>query len=363
MMPQRLSKNLLITGGAGFIGSHVVRHFVKQYPDYCIYNLDALTYAGNLENLTDIEPFDNYTFLKADITERNSVFQLFNEYAFDAVIHLAAESHVDRSITDATDFIETNVQGTVNLLDACKDAWNEDYNGKRFYHISTDEVYGSINEGKFNEISPYSPNSPYAASKAASDHFVRAYHTTYKLPVVISNCSNNFGPFQFPEKFIPLCINNLINQKPLPVYGKGDNIRDWLYVEDHVEAIDCIFHEGKNGETYCVGGNNELSNLQVVKQLCSIMDGMSGRPSGTSEQYIRFVSDRPGHDFRYAIDHSKLTDELGWEPKISFTSGLEETIQWYLDNIEWLEHVTSGSYKQYYDKMYEERHVTKKDLR
>lgn len=348
-------KTLLITGGAGFIGSHLVRRFVRRYPGYHIVNLDALTYAGNLENLADVEPAGNYTFEKGDITDRESLFALFERYPFDGVIHLAAESHVDRSIADAGDFLKTNVQGTVNLLDACRASWDSHFSGKVFLHVSTDEVFGSLESGYFDEGSPYRPNSPYAASKAASDHFVRAYSTTYGLPAIISNCSNNYGPNQFPEKFIPLLINNLIHGEPLPLYGKGANIRDWLFVEDHTAALDLMFHEGEPGETYCVGGGNEWKNLDLAKVLCGIVDRKMERLPGTSEALITFVKDRPGHDLRYAIDTSKIERELGWKPETSMEAGLEKTVAWYLGHRDWLRRVTTGAYRDYYERMYPER--------
>ncbi len=347
------SRVILITGGAGFIGSHVVRHFVLEYPEYTVVNVDKLTYAGNLENLTDIENLTNYRFEKADITDKKTINELFRQYGFDGVIHLAAESHVDRSIENPDDFVMTNVIGTVNLLNAALSLWSENFDGKLFYHVSTDEVYGSLEkEGQFTEESPYKPKSPYSASKASSDHFVRAYFNTYRIPVVISNCSNNYGPNQFPEKLIPLLINNIKNNKPLPVYGKGENIRDWLYVEDHVKAIDLIFHHGRPGETYNIGGNNEWENIELVRLLCRIMDRKLGRSPGTSEKLITFVKDRPGHDLRYAIDSSKLRKELGWEPATGFEEGLEKTIDWYLSNTKWLENVLSGEYEKYYERMY-----------
>lgn len=347
-------KTILITGGAGFIGSHVVRLFVNSYPDYRILNLDALTYAGNLENLRDIEQKPNYSFIKADIRDAKRMQDIFSEYNVDSVIHLAAESHVDRSITDPLAFVETNVNGTVNLLNAARTHWGKG-SSNRFYHVSTDEVFGSLEHPSdfFRENTPYDPRSPYSASKAASDHFVLAYHNTYGLDVVISNCSNNYGPNHFPEKLIPLCINNIKQKKPLPIYGKGDNIRDWLYVLDHARAIDLIFHRGTSGETYCVGGKNEWENLKLVQVLCSIMDEKLGRKAGESEQLITFVTDRAGHDKRYAIDPSKLEKELGWEPSVTFEEGLEKTVDWYLANEEWLSQVTSGNYRSYYEKMYE----------
>ncbi len=349
-------KTILITGGAGFIGSHVVRLFATQYPNYQIINLDKLTYAGNLSNLLDVEKFPNYRFVKGDITDETFMNQLFVEHQIDGVIHLAAESHVDRSITNPTEFIMTNIVGTVTLLNAARQAWKDDYAGKRFYHISTDEVYGSLGaEGLFTETTAYDPRSPYSASKASSDHLVRAYHHTYGLNVVISNCSNNYGPNQFPEKLIPLCINNIRHNRPLPVYGKGENIRDWLYVEDHAAAIDLIFHKGISGETYNIGGNNERQNIDIVKTLCRIMDTQLSRAEGTSEQLITYVKDRAGHDFRYAIDASKLRRELGWEPNIKFDEGFEKTVIWYLENEAWLNDVTSGNYTKYYDLMYLER--------
>lgn len=349
-------KTILITGGAGFIGSHVVRLFTTKYPDYQIINLDNLTYAGNLSNLLDVEKFPNYRFVKGDITDETFMNQLFVEHQIDGVIHLAAESHVDRSITNPTEFIMTNIVGTVTLLNAARQAWKDDYAGKRFYHISTDEVYGSLGaEGLFTETTAYDPRSPYSASKASSDHLVRAYHHTYGLNVVISNCSNNYGPNQFPEKLIPLCINNIRHNRPLPVYGKGENIRDWLYVEDHAAAIDLIFHKGISGETYNIGGNNERQNIDIVKTLCRIMDTQLSRAEGTSEQLITYVKDRAGHDFRYAIDASKLRRELGWEPNIKFDEGFEKTVIWYLENEAWLNDVTSGNYTKYYDLMYLER--------
>ncbi|RZJ65410.1 MAG: dTDP-glucose 4,6-dehydratase [Flavobacterium sp.] len=345
-------KKILITGGAGFIGSHVVRRFVKNYPDYQIYNLDALTYAGNLENIQDIENEPNYTFIKGDIVDSAFIDALFAEHRFDGVLHLAAESHVDRSITDPLSFLRTNIFGTVNLLNAAKAIWG-DTQGKRFYHISTDEVYGSLGaEGLFTETTAYDPNSPYSASKAGSDHFVRAYGETYGLPYVLTNCSNNYGPNHFPEKLIPLFINNIINNKPLPVYGDGKYTRDWLFVEDHARAIDLVFHEGNNHETYNIGGFNEWQNIDLVKLLCRLMDKKLGRSEGTSEQLITYVKDRPGHDLRYAIDASKINRELGWEPSVTFEQGLEITIDWYLSNQEWLNHVTSGQYAKYYETQY-----------
>ena len=349
-------KKILITGGAGFIGSHVVRLFVKKYPFYTIYNLDSLTYAGNLENLKDIENEPNYKFIKGDIKDADFIFALFENHQFDGVIHLAAESHVDRSIANPSEFVTTNVIGTVNLLNAAKWHWKECFEEKLFYHISTDEVYGSLgDEGFFTENTSYDPRSPYSASKASSDHFVRAYHHTYKLPVVISNCSNNYGPNQFPEKLIPLCINNIINNKPLPVYGKGENIRDWLYVVDHARAIDVIYHNGKIGETYNIGGHNEWTNIDLIKVLCAILDNMLGRDFGTSEKLITFVTDRAGHDLRYAIDATKIKEELGWLPSLQFEEGLDKTVEWYLNNKEWLKNVTSGDYQKYYENQYQQR--------
>lgn len=347
-------KNLLITGGAGFIGSHVVRRFVQNYPNYHIYNLDALTYAGNLENIKDIENESNYTFLKGDIVDEVFINEIFEKYQFEGVLHLAAESHVDRSITDPLAFVKTNIIGTVNLLNAFKKLWKDNFEGKRFYHISTDEVYGTLGEtGLFTETTSYDPNSPYSASKASSDHFVRAYGETYGLPYVLTNCSNNYGPFHFPEKLIPLFINNIINKKPLPVYGDGNYTRDWLFVKDHAVAIDLVFHEGKNHETYNIGGFNEWKNIDLVRLLCQKMDEKLGRAEGESAQLITFVKDRPGHDLRYAIDASKINKELGWEPSVTFEEGLQQTIDWYLDNTEWLNNVTSGEYSKYYEKQYQ----------
>lgn len=347
-------KNILITGGAGFIGSHVVRLFAAKYPEYNIVNLDKLTYAGNLSSLRDVEGLPNYSFVKADVCDLETVRRVFASYGIDGVIHLAAESHVDRSIEDPFVFARTNVLGTLALLQAAREAWSGNYEGKLFYHVSTDEVYGSLGFGDapFTERTAYDPHSPYSASKAASDHFVRAFGDTYGLPVVISNCSNNYGPYQFPEKLIPLFINNIREGRPLPVYGKGDNVRDWLYVEDHAGAIDAIFHKGSPGETYNIGGGCELRNIELVRTLVGITDRLLGNAPGTSEALITFVADRAGHDLRYAIDHSKLTRELGWKPQTAFAEGLAKTVKWYLDNESWLEEVTSGEYRQYYEKMY-----------
>ncbi|PKD16732.1 dTDP-glucose 4,6-dehydratase [Salegentibacter salinarum] len=348
-----LKRNILITGGAGFIGSHVIRLFVNKYPDYQIFNLDALTYAGNLENIKDIENAENYNFLKADITDADKIKALFQEYKFDSVIHLAAESHVDRSISNPKIFVETNVTGTMNLMEAALGIWKENLEGKLFYHVSTDEVYGTLGEtGLFTETSSYAPNSPYSASKAASDHFVRAYGETYNLPYIISNCSNNYGPNQFPEKLIPLFINNIIGNKDLPVYGDGKYTRDWLYVMDHATAIDLVFHKGKNKETYNIGGFNEWQNIDLIKLLCKIMDGKLDRRKGESEALITFIKDRPGHDKRYAIDANKINKELGWEPSVTFEEGLMKTVDWYLNNPQWIEAIVSGSYKEYYKEQY-----------
>ncbi len=351
-----MGKNILITGGAGFIGSHVVRLFVTKYPDYNIINLDALTYAGNLENLKDIADAKNYTFAKGDITDEAYITALFEKYKFDGVIHLAAESHVDRSITDPLAFIRTNVFGTANLLNAAKNAWKGNMENKLFYHVSTDEVYGALEfDGTFfTEKTKYDPHSPYSASKASSDHFVRAYHDTYGLPVVISNCSNNYGANHFPEKLIPLSINNIRNNRPIPIYGKGENVRDWLWVNDHARAIDTIFHTGKIGETYNIGGNNEWKNIDLIYKLCEIMDRKLGRETGESAKLITFVKDRAGHDLRYAIDSTKLQTELGWKPSLQFEEGLEKTVDWYFENQEWLDNVTSGQYQSYYEKQYGE---------
>lgn len=349
-----MKKTILITGGAGFIGSHVVRLFVNQYPEYTIVNLDKLTYAGNLQNLIDIDQNPNYIFEKGDIVDVTFINELFQKYQFDGVIHLAAESHVDRSITDPMAFVMTNVIGTVNLLNAAKELWKGNYEGKRFYHVSTDEVYGELHDPKefFLETTKYDPRSPYSASKASSDHFVRAYHNTYGLPIVVSNCSNNYGPNHFPEKLIPLMINNIKNKKSLPVYGKGENVRDWLYVKDHARAIDVIFHKGANGDTYNIGGHNEWKNLDLVHLLCDLMDQKLGNEQGTSRQLITFVTDRAGHDLRYAIDATKLKDELGWIPSVTFEQGLDYTVEWYLNNWDWIEQITSGSYQSYYEQMY-----------
>jgi dTDP-glucose 4,6-dehydratase len=349
-------KSIMITGGAGFIGSHLIRHMINKYPDYQIINLDKLTYAGNLENLRDIESNKNYVFIKADINDDNAIQKVFADHNIDGVIHLAAESHVDRSISNPTEFIYTNIVGTINLLNAARHQWKDDMDGKLFYHVSTDEVYGSLGDtGLFTETTAYDPRSPYSASKASSDHLVRAYHHTFKLPVVISNCSNNYGGYQFPEKLIPLMIHNIKNNKPLPVYGKGLNVRDWLYVEDHAAAIDLIYHNGQMGDTYNIGGNNEWKNIDLVKLLCKLMDEKLGREVGSSENLITYVTDRAGHDLRYAIDSSKLQQELGWEPSLQFSEGLEKTVSWYLDNGKWLDNVTSGDYQKYYDKMYKGR--------
>lgn len=351
-----MERNILITGGAGFIGSHVVRLFVNKYPNYRIINVDKLTYAGNLENLKDIQDAPNYMFEKVDIVNKEEVERVFKKYNADGVIHLAAESHVDRSITNPNEFIFTNVVGTANLLNAAVKFWKDNMKGKLFYHVSTDEVYGSLDDGGyFYEDTSYDPQSPYSASKASSDHFVRAYNNTYKLPVVISNCSNNYGPHQFPEKLIPLVFNNILKKKQIPVYGKGENVRDWLYVIDHARAIDVIFHKGKIGDTYNIGGNNEWQNIELVRLFCKVMDEKLGRVSGESEKLITFVTDRAGHDLRYAIDASKLQKELGWEPSVTFEQGLAKTVDWYLDNQEWLDHVISGDYEKYYENQYSER--------
>ncbi len=349
-------KNILITGGAGFIGSHVVRLFVKKYPDYRIVNLDKLTYAGNLENLLDIETSLNYVFVKGDITDDSFIQKIFQQYAFDGVIHLAAESHVDRSISNPLEFVVTNIIGTATLLNAARRFWKDKEQDKLFYHISTDEVYGSLGkEGFFTETTAYDPRSPYSASKASSDHLVRAYHHTFGLPVIVSNCSNNYGPNQFPEKLIPLMINNIIHNKPLPVYGKGENVRDWLYVVDHAQAIDLIFHKGKMGETYNIGGHNEWKNIDLINLLCKIMDTKLGREEGTSFKLITYVKDRAGHDLRYAIDSAKLTNDLGWHPSLQFEEGLEKTVDWYLENETWLNNITSGAYQKYYEQQYTQR--------
>ena len=349
-------KSILITGGAGFIGSHLIKHMINKHPEYRIINLDKLTYAGNLENLRDVENNKNYLFIRADINDEEAMRKVFADHNINGVIHLAAESHVDRSISNPTEFIYTNIVGTVNLLNAARHQWKDNMDGKLFYHVSTDEVYGSLGDtGFFTEETSYDPRSPYSASKASSDHLVRAYHHTFKLPVVISNCSNNYGGYQFPEKLIPLMIHNIKNNKPLPVYGKGLNVRDWLFVEDHTSAIDLIYHKGTLGETYNIGGNNEWTNIDLVKLLCKTMDEKLGRKEGTSEKLITFVTDRAGHDLRYAIDSSKLQKELGWEPSLQFNEGLEKTVAWYLDNEDWLNNVTSGDYQKYYDKMYGER--------
>ncbi|MDR7130143.1 dTDP-glucose 4,6-dehydratase [Algoriphagus sp. 4150] len=349
-----MSKSILITGGAGFIGSHVVQLFVEKYPEYKIVNLDALTYAGNLENLKSVEGASNYIFEKADIQDADALTAIIEKHNITDVIHLAAESHVDRSITDPLAFVKTNVFGTVNLLNAAKEFWKEDFSDHLFYHVSTDEVYGSLHDGGFFlETTPYDPQSPYSASKASSDHFVRAYANTYGMKTVISNCSNNYGPNHFPEKLIPLCIHNIKNNKPLPVYGKGENVRDWLFVKDHARAIDTVFHKGKEGETYNIGGFNEWKNIDIVKLLCTKMDEKLGREAGTSEKLITYVKDRAGHDLRYAIDATKIQEGLGWEPSLQFEEGIEITIDWYLDNQDWLDHVTSGAYQEYYAKHYD----------
>jgi dTDP-glucose 4,6-dehydratase len=351
-----MKKNILITGGAGFIGSHVVRRFVNRYHEYQIVNLDALTYAGNLENLKDIDQKSNYQFIKGDIRDAAFMESLFEQYEFSGVLHLAAESHVDRSITNPLEFIQTNIVGTAVLLNTARKFWKDHPEGKKFYHISTDEVYGSLGqEGYFTEETPYDPRSPYSASKASSDHLVRAYYHTYHLPVVISNCSNNYGPNHFPEKLIPLAINNIKNMRPIPIYGKGENVRDWLYVEDHAAAIDLIFHEGKIGETYNIGGNNEWTNISLIRKLCEVMDRALQRAPGTSESLITFVKDRAGHDLRYAIDSGKLQRDLGWTPSIQFEEGIEKTVDWYLKNQEWLDRVLSGDYEKYYNDQYEKR--------
>lgn len=349
-------KSILITGGAGFIGSHVVRRFINDYPHYRIVNMDKLTYAGNLENLKDLEQKSNYTFVKADICDAEAVSEIFAKYDIGGVIHMAAESHVDRSISNPMEFVQTNIEGTVVLLNAARAHWANGFEGKRFLHVSTDEVYGSLGEtGLFTEKTSYDPRSPYSASKASSDHLVRAYFHTYGLPVAISNCSNNYGPNQFPEKLIPLVIHNIKTNKPIPIYGKGENVRDWLYVEDHAAAIDAIFHKGTLGETYNVGGNNEWQNIDLVKELCQIMDRKLEREAGQSEKLISFVADRAGHDLRYAIDSSKIMNELGWSPTVDFAQGLEKTVEWYLENEQWLNAVVSGDYQAYYEAQYSKR--------
>jgi len=352
-----MKRNLLITGGAGFIGSHVVRLFATRYPDYRIVNLDKLTYAGNLANLQDVEHLPNYTFVKADICDFDTLCDVFRRYAVDGVIHLAAESHVDRSIADPFTFARTNVMGTLSLLEAARRYWNGAWQGKRFYHISTDEVYGALQaDGTFfTETTKYDPHSPYSASKASSDHFVRAYHDTYGMPTIVTNCSNNYGPYQFPEKLIPLFINNIRHGKPLPVYGRGENVRDWLYVEDHARAIDTIFHRGEVASTYNIGGFNEWRNIDLIRLLIRTVDRLSGNPEGTSERLITYVADRAGHDLRYAIDSSKLRDELGWRPALRFEEGIEQTVRWYLEHEKWMDDVTSGAYENYYESMYGNR--------